>query len=174
MILCVFLTKNVKKLHKKYGGRMKILLPILVFRQDKMAWRPVSDITKIIIHHTAGSRWEDIEQIHQGHLMQGWAGVGYHYLIKYDGSVEKGRPNAAVGAHCQGENSCSLGVAVAGNCEENPPSEAQKESLIDLIQVLRDSYPAICEVKGHRAYAATACPGRYLAEFCEKTGIFTK
>lgn len=153
---------------------MKIAQPILIFDESKLSRRPVSEIRKIIIHHTAGSRWEDIEQIHQGHLMQGWAGVGYHYLIKYDGSVEKGRPNGAVGAHCQGQNAASLGVAVAGNCEEVPPSEAQKESLIELIQILRDAYPEIREVKGHNFYSATACPGRYLADYCEKTGIFTE
>lgn len=153
---------------------MKITQPILVFDESKLALRPVSEIHKIIIHHTAGSRWEDIEQIHQGHLMQGWAGVGYHYLIKYDGVVEKGRPNGAIGAHCQGQNGVSLGVAVAGNCEINPPSEAQKRSLVDLIDILRDAYPEIREVKGHNFYWATACPGRFLQKFCEEAGVFTK
>ena len=50
--------------------------------------------------------------------------IGYHYLIRADGSVEKGRPDFVRGAHCRAQNMNfkSIGVALTGNFDsmDNP------------------------------------------------------
>lgn len=113
----------------------------------------------LIIHHRGGNG--DLESIHQQHLRQGWAGIGYHYYIRKDGQIYGGRPQWAIGAHCTGHNSNSLGICLEGNFEKEKPSEEQLNSLKWLIEYLRKLFP-IREVKGHRDYNPTACPGKYL------------
>ena len=48
----------------------------------------------LIIHHRGGNG--DLESIHQQHLRQGWAGIGYHYYIRKDGQIYGGRPQWAI------------------------------------------------------------------------------
>lgn len=52
--------------------------------------------------------------IHKMHLSFGWDGIGYHKIIKRDGTVENGRPNFWIGAHTYGLNEKSLGVCLIG------------------------------------------------------------
>lgn len=40
----------------------------------------------IIIHHEAGSG-QTPQSIHAQHIAQGWAGIGYHYYVRKDGTV---------------------------------------------------------------------------------------
>ena len=150
---------------------MYLVQPILVFNMDKLQFRPLASIDTIIIHHTAGGKWQDAENIHQEHLCQGWAGIGYNYLIKYDGTVEKCRLNSCVGAHCSGHNYESLGIAITGNCDREEPSNAQKSALCELVALLKKTYN-IKTVCGHNHFNATACPGRYLDKYCREEGIY--
>lgn len=78
-------------------------------------------IKKIIIHCTDSDDSLDIgfKEVNDWHRERGWlspSGVscGYHYIIRRDGSVEVGRPEAEVGAHARGHNSDSLGVSLVG------------------------------------------------------------
>ena len=56
---------------------------------------------KIVIHHTGNPADDDLsaEDIHQSHLSQGWAGIGYHFVVRKDGSVERGRPLECIGSN---------------------------------------------------------------------------
>ena len=70
-------------------------------------------ITLIIVHcsaNKAGStiRMADIDRYHRS---LGWRGCGYHYVIPTDGTIERGRPEAQIGAHCKNHNRHSIGVA---------------------------------------------------------------
>lgn len=49
---------------------------------------------KIVIHHTGNPADDDLsaKDIHRSHLNQGWACIGYHFVVRKDGSVERGRP----------------------------------------------------------------------------------
>ena len=46
------------------------------------------------------------------HLHRGFIDVGYHYVIKRDGTVQAGRPLERQGAHVQGYNHLSVGVCL--------------------------------------------------------------
>ena len=127
------------------------------------------DTDMIVIHHTGNPCDDDLsaEQIHTSHLMLGWSGIGYHYVIRKDGTIEEGRPEWAVGAHAQGYNWNSVGIHLCGNFEYAEPTQAQIESASYLIGYLCDKYcliPTAETVKGHRDLMPTACPGQHLYE----------
>ena len=128
---------------------------------------PRQDTEQIVVHHTGDDVDDDLsaEDIHRIHLCNGWSGIGYHYVIRKDGSIEFGRPFWAVGAHAEGENLNSVGIHVCGNFEIAEPTDKQIESLAYLIGWLCDKYdmiPNADHVKGHRDLMPTACPGENL------------
>ena len=55
--------------------------------------------------------------------------IGYHYVIRKDGTVEQGRPHWTVGAHAYMQNSHTIGIHVCGNFEIGEPTSEQIESL---------------------------------------------
>lgn len=130
------------------------------------------DTDMIVIHHTGNPYDDDLsaEQIHTSHLMQGWSGIGYHYVVRKDGTIEEGRPEWAVGAHAQGCNWNSVGIHVCGNFEFAEPTQAQIESTAYLVGYLCDKYcliPTAETVKGHRDLMPTACPGQNLYDMLQ-------
>lgn len=121
----------------------------------------------IVIHHTGNPADDNLsaEQIHASHLMQGWSGIGYHFVVRKDGTVEVGRPEWAVGAHAHGFNWNTIGIHLCGNFETATPTQAQIESLSYLVGYLCEQYDLVPDsrhVVGHRDLMATACPGQQL------------
>mgnify|MGYP002508483658 CR=1 FL=1 len=116
----------------------------------------------IVIHHTASTAKETVEQIHNFHINNnGWAGIGYHFYIRKDGTIYRGRPEKYVGAHCENYNSVSLGICLEGNFEIEKPTEKQIQSVTDLVKYLRKKYGDF-KLVGHKDLNATACPGKNL------------
>lgn len=120
-------------------------------------------INDIIIHCTATPYGRDFsaKQIDQMHRANGWRCIGYHYLIRLDGSIERGRAISQPGAHCYGHNAHSIGIAYVGGLDDSGQASdsrtpAQKESLLRLTAKLIKMYG--CDVHGHNEYAAKACP----------------
>ena len=130
------------------------------------------DTDLIILHHT-GNPYDDdcsAEEIHESHQALGWSGIGYHFVVRKDGSIERGRPEWSVGAHAEGCNWNSIGIHVCGNFEDAYPTKEQIESTSYLIGYLCDKYGLICNdvhVKGHRDLMPTACPGEHLYEILQ-------
>jgi N-acetyl-anhydromuramyl-L-alanine amidase AmpD len=116
----------------------------------------------IVVHHTASTAKETVEQIHNFHINNnGWAGIGYHFYIRKDGIIYRGRPEKYVGAHCENYNSVSIGICLEGNFEIEQPTNEQLQSLSELIHNLKQKYGNV-QVVGHRDLNATACPGKNL------------
>ena len=122
-------------------------------------------ITLIIVHcsaNKAGSalRMADIDRYHRS---LGWIGCGYHYVIPTDGTIEMGRPEEMVGAHCRNHNRHSIGVCYIGglSAEGSPQdtrTEAQRAALRKLLTDLHRKYPQALIV-GHRDLnPRKACP----------------
>lgn len=112
---------------------------------------------KIILHHAAATNCS-IEDIHNWHLHNGWSGCGYHYFIRKNGSIYKGRPENSLGAHCINYNAISIGICVEGNYMAEYMPLAQKNSLIELVRYLCIKY-GIKEIYGHGELNSTDCPG---------------
>ena len=121
----------------------------------------------IVVHHTGNPTDDDLSavEIHQSHLAKGWSGIGYHFVVRKDGTIEEGRPLWAVGSHAYGENSHTIGIHVCGNFEIGSPTDAQIEKTAMLLANLCWDYNLTIDRKhvvGHRELMATACPGANL------------
>lgn len=113
---------------------------------------------KIFLHH-AEAKSCTINDIHSWHLSNGWSGCGYHFLVRKDGSVYRGRPENAIGSHCKGHNTGSIGICAEGNYMLEIMPEVQKKAIIELCKYLCSKY-GITDVRGHKeAPYATECPG---------------
>lgn len=143
-----------------------------------MTPRSLSVITDYIIHHDAGSLTETPLQIDAQHRAEGWAMIGYNYVIDPDGTVSDGRPLDVVPSAAYGRNAQSVNVSCVGNFQEGdagytgPPTLAQVQALVDLGVYVHQRLPSIVRTIGHRDVAtmfydgdgayATACPGNQL------------
>lgn len=121
------------------------------------------DTNGIVIHHVGVPSGDmSAEAIHKAHLAKGWAGIGYHYVIRKDGTIERGRPLAAVGAHAQGHNYDTIGINVTGNFDTERPTPEQIDSLERLLTFICRIYDieaGVTTIEGHRDVNATDCPG---------------
>ena len=117
----------------------------------------------IVIHHIGGEgEWCTVENIHNMHKNEnGWAGIGYHYYIRLDGSIFKGRPDSCQGAHVAEFNHNSLGVAFEGNYDERSEMpQAQYNSWCELKEYLFKKYGNM-PIYGHREVGSSDCPGKF-------------
>jgi N-acetylmuramoyl-L-alanine amidase len=120
---------------------------------------------EIIIHCTATPEGHDfsVAEIRQMHLAKGWKDIGYHYVILRDGTVCEGRPENLVGAHCQGHNYRSVGVAYVGGVDRlgvhplDTRTRAQRDAMTRLLRLLLARYPK-ATIHGHCEFANKACP----------------
>lgn len=113
----------------------------------------------IVLHHRAGEG--DVESIHRTHIARGWAGIGYHFYVRKNGEVFRGRPINTAGAHCVDCNKMSVAICFEGNFEkENTMPAVQIKAGQELVSCLKQIYP-LATVKRHRDFGGTACPGKY-------------
>ena len=125
--------------------------------------QPREKTTLIVVHHSA-SPDVPAHMIHNWHCKRGWSGIGYHFIIRKDGSIERGRPQQTIGAHAgKNYNGNSIGICLCGNFMKEKPDIRQIASLRQLIIWLNQRYqsqnPAGLEIKLHREVAKTSCPG---------------
>lgn len=111
-------------------------------------------VTHLVVHTTGTPNGEDttaaaVNDYHRRKL--GWSGIGYHFLVRFDGTVEPGRPLVKQGAHVAGLNACSIGIAFSGNGDLYPLTPAQLEAGLALGERLVREYGIRLEnVIGHR------------------------
>lgn len=139
----------------------------------------LKDVKRIVLHCSATPPDMDIGagEIDRWHRKKGWWGIGYHFVIRRDGAVEKGRPCSRFGAHAQGYNQDSIGVCLVGGVrrvkegndgdgprwdmvpEDNFTPE-QWTSLMFLVDALVMRCHPTVEVLGHRDLPRVrkACP----------------
>ena len=123
-------------------------------------------ITLIVIHCSAvkPDQQSSAAQIDSWHRQRGFKlGIGYHYVIRRDGTLEMGRPEYMVGAHCKNHNQHSIGVCYEGGLDArgqpaDTRTEAQKQALRRLLLELRQRYPRALIVGHHDLNPGKACP----------------
>lgn len=113
---------------------------------------------KIILHHAAAEHCT-ADDIDRWHKQNGWSKIGYHFFVDKNGNIYRGREEDTVGAHASGSNSDSIGICAEGNYDYETMPEAQKNSLIWLVNYLKNKY-GITKVIGHRDVNNTSCPGK--------------
>lgn len=110
----------------------------------------------IAIHCSATRPSDDIgvnelRDLHVG--VNGWRDVGYHLVIRRNGTIEKGRAMDAVGAHVKGFNNVSLGICLIGGVDDdgqpqNNFTQVQMMALKAVVEIFTGLYPG-AEVQGH-------------------------
>jgi N-acetyl-anhydromuramyl-L-alanine amidase AmpD len=122
-----------------------------------------------VVVHTVGVKGDTtaaaIRKYHVEH--NGWRDIGYHYVIRKDGTVEPGRPLTQLGAHTEGAND-TIGICVTGDGDHEDWTDAQKASFCvlaaDRLHALGLDVRVLC---GHREAPAKfgakpthkTCPG---------------
>ena len=112
-------------------------------------------------------RAKDIDAWHKA---KGWAGIGYHFVIDLDGTIEQGRPMDKVGAHCYGHNRNSIGVCYIGGLDsrgkpKDTRTEAQRVTMTMLCRYLSFMFPRAL-FYGHKDLdPSKSCPCFDVPEF---------
>ena len=131
----------------------------------------MKEIKNIIVHCSATREGDDsinAEVIDRWHKKRGWKGIGYHFVVLIDGSIETGRMINKCGAHTKGMNCKSIGVCYIGGVEserndkgkysaKDTRTPEQIATLLELLRLLKKIYPD-AKIHGHRDFAAKACP----------------
>ncbi|HET9324945.1 MAG TPA: N-acetylmuramoyl-L-alanine amidase [Gaiellaceae bacterium] len=156
-------------------------------------------LTTALVHHTVGAEPATPAQsaaivrgIYVYHVRgNGWDDIGYNFLVDRFGQVFEGRYGGiernVVGAHAQGFNTGSVGIALIGNFASRLETPAARSALVRLLAWRLDvahvdplsSAPVVSggnpkyrkgvplflrAVSGHRDTGFTTCPGRVYGE----------
>jgi len=130
----------------------------------------IDEVSHIVIHcsDSVQGRGDNARTIHQWHLENGWAGIGYHYVIDETGEVEAGRPEYWPGAHVKGYNEMSLGICLIGKKHFTDEQLAKlKVLLIELKYRHRNA-----KIVGHRDLDhKKTCPNFDVKKWCREQQI---
>jgi hypothetical protein len=164
-------------------------------------WPPAFwQIQKLIVHHTATQNNDPdpaatIRAIYYYHAVtQGWGDIGYNFLVDESGNVYEGRHsrtyapgeaptgedlsgNGVTGAHAQGYNSGTVGIALLGTLTGRDTTPQARDALERLLAWKADAHGldpqgeslytnpvsglqvTFPNIAGHRDVNATECPG---------------
>ena len=97
---------------KKFSNIGQVLDPANLYKTNR-------EINKIIVHCSATNNTKDFDahDIDRWHLDRGWSGIGYHYVVLRDGTLQKGRWTDAIGAHAHGHNVGTIGICYIGGLD---------------------------------------------------------
>lgn len=113
-----------------------------------------------------------VEEIRKWHTEKGWDDIGYHLVIRRDGTIEAGREESLVGAHTLGYNHNSYGICLVGGQYAKGSgrwdfnyTRTQMDQLAWVLAVSANYYPAAI-VRGHRELQLDReCPGFNVKEY---------
>ena len=123
----------------------------------------------LVVHcaETPASLDVGAHEIRGWHMKEnGWKDIGYHYVIRRNGVIERGRPWWAVGSHVKDWNHCSMGVSLVGGCnerdeEENNFTDKQWTALREFLRYWRQQESTKnAIIQGHRDFPGVRkyCP----------------
>jgi hypothetical protein len=138
-------------------------------------------VTHLIVHHSAGtntaSDWPAIVlAIWNSHVYtNGWADIGYNYLIDPQGRLYEGRGGGdnVLGAHFCGTNGGTMGACMLGTYTSTSITDTSRKMLTRLLAWKScgssinpsgsswhpSSSRTLSHISGHRDGCATECPG---------------
>mgnify|MGYP001148671095 CR=1 FL=1 len=133
-------------------------------------------IDLIVVHCSATPPSMDVgaAEIHRWHLDRGWRDIGYHAVVRRDGTVEAGRPLDQAGAHVRGHNKHSLGICLIGGVDQHGRPEANftgpQLRAAALWALARQSENPGAQIFGHRDLDPhKACPSFDVGPWIELT-----
>ncbi len=132
--------------------------------------RSLSQITHLAVHHTAAPsalgplRIAELHiQADSGRGKESWPGIGYHFFVHADGSIEQTNALETVCFHVYRHNQYSVGIVFAGSFMNGKiPTSAQLRSGAHLVAwLMQELKVPLARVWGHREFPEniTVCPG---------------
>jgi hypothetical protein len=138
-----------------------------------------TQVTHLIVHHSAttnaASNWAAVvRSFWDFHVnTNGWADIGYNWLIDPNGVLYEGRGDNVLGAHFCGTNGQTMGVCVIGDFTTATPTAAALDMLDQLLAWKACGIAAnplstmfhsgsgltLHRISGHRDGCSTQCPG---------------
>ena len=152
------------------------------------------DITEVVVHWTETFTNKNIgsEEINSTHIGLGIKGIGYHYVIRRDGSLQRGRPLSNQGEHSyvNDHDEFSIGLVFVGgfNCSSGTPNPESFLSSQSLTRAQMTTFEQFCrafykkypggQVLGHNDIDSTELdPGFDVIDYCKdvfgKESIFS-
>lgn len=122
------------------------------------SWKvPTREVHSVFIHCSASDNpaHNDVSVIRDWHLARGFAGTGYHFFIKADGTVQDGRSLAQIPAAQAGHNTGSIAICLHGLTVF---TDAQFDTLRSLCKAIQAAYTAPLKFRGHCEVAPKTCP----------------
>ena len=123
--------------------------------------KPLSCVKFIVVHCADTKSGQNVTKrdLHNWHVVErGWSAIGYHYFIKFNGSLHECREDHLQGAHCKAVNDCSLAICLEGGYKgENNFTRSQKKMLRAILDHLKKQHPNAAIV-GHNHFDDKACP----------------
>lgn len=126
-----------------------------------------TNVRFLVVHCSATRSDRDytVGQLRADHLARGFREIGYHFYIRRNGAIVHPRPLGQMGAHALHYNRCSIGICYEGGLDADgrpcdTRTEAQKEKLLETLEILKKVYPQACIV-GHYQLSRDihkACP----------------
>ena len=138
--------------------------------------REITDTIVIHCTQTPPNMDVDVAKVTEWHKDRGFDTIGYHYLIKRDGTLQAGRDEDLVGAHAVAVNGTSIGVALAGGGTadmgwENNFAPIQFETLKSILLKLKEKYN-IEKIIGHyQVDDKKKCPSFDVPKWLEENGL---
>lgn len=132
--------------------------------------RDLGQITHLAVHHTATPPSMGPRKIAELHVAsdptrgkEAWPGIGYHYYIHADGTIDQTNPLETASYHVYRHNDSSVGIVFAGSFMNGRiPSSAQLRSGAHLVAwLMQELNITLARVWGHREFPdnTTVCPG---------------
>ncbi len=145
------------------GFPYPVVNPSFAMAIDRMANLDHSKLKYCVWHHTGGGETDvTAASTNRYHIQErGWAGIGYHGLIRWNGTLELGRPLHKQGVHASKVNAISLGFCMSGNFEigDIMTRPDQYKSGVALAKLVSKMFPGIQHVR-HKDVGTTLCNGK--------------
>lgn len=111
----------------------------------------------VTVHYSAGPPNQSVRSIQDFHMDgNGWADIGYNFLVDRSGTAYEGRGWLVVGAHAAPRNVAGIGVCYIGR---DGMTDAAKRTVIALYDEANRRAGRTLARKGHRDINSTSCPG---------------
>lgn len=132
---------------------------LIVHPSKKYKKRDLSDIDKIIIHHSATKNGKALSysRYHVNNL--NWPGIGYHFVADKDGLHQTNDLNT-ISYHTKGQNTNSIGICHTGNFDLRSPTDQEYWKYIQIVLYVDLLMGHQLPVHYHFDYSSKTCAGK--------------
>ena len=121
--------------------------------------KPLRPVKKVFIHCSASDNpgHDEARVIDRWHKQRGFKGIGYHFFIRKDGTLEKGRALWKVPAAQKGHNWGSIAICLHG-LNKSLFTVEQFNTLQGLCEQINEAYKGKITFHGHKEVSPKSCP----------------